>query len=63
MFDADGDGIADNVFYNGYRAGTDIIAPVHYDFKGNHSPTNETSGARRLGVENMAVSCVQGTRR
>jgi kynurenine formamidase len=60
MFDADGDGIAEDVFYNGYRAGTDIVGPMLYDAKGNQTPTNEISGARKLGVENMAVSCVQG---
>jgi kynurenine formamidase len=60
MFDADGDGIPEDVFYNGHRAGTDIVGPVRYDAKGNDTPTNEVSGARRLGVENMAVSCVQG---
>jgi kynurenine formamidase len=60
MFDADGDGVAEDVFYNGYRAGTDIVGPSLYDAKGNETPTNEVSGARRLGVENMAVSCVQG---
>jgi hypothetical protein len=61
MFDADGDGIAEDVFYNGYRAGSDIVGPFRYDTKGNQTPApNETSGARRLGVENMAVTCVQG---
>ena len=60
MFDADGDDIAEDCFYNGYRAGVDIIGPVTYDAKGNTTPTNQTPGARRLSVENMAVSCVQG---
>jgi hypothetical protein len=60
MFDADGDGVAEDLFYNGYRAGTDIIGPFRYDAKGNQTATNDVSGARKLGVENMAVSCVQG---
>jgi hypothetical protein len=61
MFDADGDGIAEDVFYNGFRAGTDIVGPFTYDIKGNGTPTGaETTGARKLGVENMAVACVQG---
>ncbi len=60
MFDADGDGIAEDCFYNGYRAGIDIIGPVTYDAKGNATPTNQTPGARKLGVENMATACVQG---
>ena len=28
MFDADGDGKPEDVFYNGYRAGSDIVGPV-----------------------------------
>jgi kynurenine formamidase len=60
MFDADGDGIPEDVFYNGFRAGTDIVGPVRYDAKGNQTPSGEASGARKLGVENMAVACVQG---
>lgn len=60
MFDADGDGVPEDVFYNGFRAGTDIIGPVSYDAKGNATPTGQEPGARRLGVENMAVTCVQG---
>jgi hypothetical protein len=60
MFDADDDGVPEDLFYNGYRAGIDIVGPARYDFKGNDTPTGEVSGARKLGVENMAVSCVQG---
>ena len=60
MFDVDGDGKPEDVFYNGYRAGQDIIGPVLYDAADNQTPTNQPSGARRLGVENMAVHCVQG---
>jgi kynurenine formamidase len=61
MFDADGDGVPEDVFYNGIRAGNDIVGPFRYDTKGNQSPgSDETPGAKRLGVENMAVSCVQG---
>mgnify|MGYP003333947805 FL=1 len=29
MFDADGDGIAEAVYYNGWRAGLDVIGPSH----------------------------------
>jgi hypothetical protein len=60
MFDADGDGTPEDVFYNGYRAGQDIVGPVLYDAKGNQTPSGVASGARRLGVENMAQACVQG---
>ena len=60
MFDADGDGSAEDVFYNGYRAGRDIIGPAYYDAQGNMTPCDEPQGARHLGVQNMAESCMQG---
>jgi hypothetical protein len=63
-FDADGDGVPEDCFYNGYRAGADIVGPSIYDAKGNAAPNpsaaNQPLGARNLGVENMAVACVQG---
>jgi kynurenine formamidase len=49
-FDADGDGVAELVYYNGCRAGIDVVGPDDTD----------TPGARRLGIENMAETCVQG---
>jgi len=60
MFDVDGDGRAEDVFYNGYRAGRDIIGPAYYDAQGNMTPCDEPQGARHLGVQNMAESCMQG---
>jgi len=33
---------------------------VFYDAAGNQTPSHLPSGARRLGVENMAEACVQG---
>lgn len=50
LFDADGDGTPEAVYYNGYRAGADVRGP---DDEGG-------MGARALGVENMAVSGMQG---
>jgi kynurenine formamidase len=49
-FDANGDGIPEAVFYNGYRAGEDIASP---DAAGG-------AGARALGIENLARAGVQG---
>ena len=49
-FDADGDGVREAVFYNGFRAGTDIAGP---DDAGG-------TGAHRLGIENLARAGVQG---
>ena len=28
-FDADGDGVDESVYYNGYRAGVDLVGPEH----------------------------------
>ncbi|MEM7774627.1 MAG: cyclase family protein [Pseudomonadota bacterium] len=57
MFDADGDGTPEAVFYNGWRGGTDITAPG-----GSCSECGGIAGsdASRLGIENMAARCVQG---
>jgi kynurenine formamidase len=58
MFDVDGDGKPERVYYNGFSAGTDIVGPV--DYAANEKPVDEPSGARRLGVENMAAHGIQG---
>ena len=47
------------VFYNGYRAGEDIGGPLDYR-DGKEVDTGGHKGATRLGVENMAKSCMQG---
>ena len=49
-FDADGDGVAEHVYYNGYRGDSDFIQP------------GEEQGprAKALGIENLAGSGVQG---
>lgn len=56
-FDADGDGIEEAVFYNGYRAGTDLVGP-HDDAAGDG--TGHGSFAHHLGLEHMAFHGVQG---
>ena len=50
MFDVDGDGVPEDVYYNGFRAGVDVAGPEDGD----------PPGARRLGIETMAAACVQG---
>ena len=56
MFDADGDGIPEDVYYNGFRPGVDVVAPDETEA----APDSGMLGARRLGIENMAASGVQG---
>ncbi|MBV8402226.1 MAG: cyclase family protein [Acetobacteraceae bacterium] len=59
MFDADGDGVPEDVYYNGFRAGEDVIGPVLW--RGTEErPGPGGQGARHLGVENMAAHGMQG---
>lgn len=57
LFDADGDGVPEPVYYNGYRPGEDVIGP-RPDAKGDGS--GSVSFARHLGLEHMAAHGVQG---
>jgi kynurenine formamidase len=59
QFDVDGDGKPEMVFYNGFRAGEHVIGPVDYR-GGKEVATGGHVGAAKLGIENVAVSCVQG---
>ena len=56
-FDADGDGVEEAVYYNGYRAGVDLVGPKH-DAEGNGG--NHACFAKHLGLEHMAFHGVQG---
>ena len=59
MFDVDGDGKPEDVFYNGYRAGSDVAGPLVW--RGTEAtPYDGPQGAQKLSVENMAVACLQG---
>ncbi|HBV54858.1 MAG TPA: cyclase [Rhodobacteraceae bacterium] len=57
-FDADGDGIAEHVFYNGWRGGEDVVGPTSVADAG--PGVTSTSAAKRLGIENFAVHGIQG---
>lgn len=51
MFDADGDGLPEKVYYNGFRGGVDVVGPDDAD---------GGSGAKAIGIERLAVTGVQG---
>ena len=53
-FDIDGDGIAELVYYNGFQAGIDILAPKDLPDMGGQSR------AKALGVERLAEQAIQG---
>ena len=52
LFDADGDGVPEPVFYNGYRAGIEVVTP--------NPESDERQGAHKLGLHAMAAHGVQG---
>ncbi len=56
-FDADGDGVEEAVYYNGYQAGIDLVGPTD-DAAGDGGA--HRSFARHLGLEHMAFHGVQG---
>ena len=56
-FDADGDGVEEPVYYNGYRAGTDLVGPKP-DAAGDGG--RHRCFAHHLGLEHMAFHGVQG---
>ena len=64
LFDVQGNGEPQAVYYNGFRAGEDVVGPDSaagagiFDFA--RVPRESTSGAKKLGIENMSERCVQG---
>jgi kynurenine formamidase len=59
LFDADGDGTAEPVFYNGFRAGKDIV-PAKENPRAESWNLYEGSRAEALGIQNLAEHGVQG---
>ncbi|WP_369788215.1 cyclase family protein [Rouxiella sp. WC2420] len=58
-FDTEGNGQPEMVFYNGYRAGIDIVGET--DFRsGCGCSQGSHLGAKALGIENMASHGIQG---
>lgn len=62
LFDADGDGVAEHVFYNGYRGGVEIVAPAEAADAGLRPDMRmeTTTRVAALGIETMAGHGVQG---
>jgi kynurenine formamidase len=62
QFDVDGNGTRVPVYYNGYRAGTDIVGTRDVAESGlrQGAVVEETAHAHALGNENMAETGVQG---
>ncbi|MFD4248315.1 cyclase family protein [Amycolatopsis thermoflava] len=69
VFDADGDGVPERVYYNGWRAGTDVVGPSSPDSAGLESLGSldgadegraSTSDAGPADISHMARHGVQG---
>ena len=59
LFDADGDGVPEPVFYNGWRGGEHVVGAAERS-DAEAWARFEGVEAKALGVENMAASCIQG---
>jgi hypothetical protein len=64
LFDADGDGLPESVYYNGYRAQREVMGPSEPADAGaagaSGTALRSTSAAQALGIEHMAEKAVQG---
>jgi len=58
LFDADGDGREEVVFYNGYRAGVEVRGPR--DYLDGDRALEPPYGAGPLGIDALAATCMQG---
>lgn len=58
-FDADGDGVPERVYYNGWRGGEHIVTPAPREGTEDWA-RHEGVTAGPLGIDSMAASCVQG---
>lgn len=62
LFDADGDGEPEVVYYNGWRGGEHVVGPSEPHDHAEAGPCSPYEGveAKRLGIQNMAQKAVQG---
>ena len=62
LFDADGDGKPEPVYYNGFKPGEHMVGPSDGKDAGGTGmvEAKSTSYAHKLGVQNMAEACMQG---
>lgn len=61
LFDADGDGTPEKVYYNGFRAGIEVQGPSEARDCGVPGPGDgSTAGFGRLGIGTLAAHPVQG---
>jgi kynurenine formamidase len=60
VFDADGDGKPEVVYYNGYRAHEHIIGPARYGEEGDPPVEGKKPGVWKLGIDTFASAAIQG---
>lgn len=64
LFDANGDGLPERVYYNGFRPNDHVFGPVDYDVADNFRKTDlgrgPASHASRLDITHLARSGMQG---
>ncbi|OZI68058.1 cyclase family protein [Bordetella genomosp. 1] len=60
LFDANDDGEPELVYYNGYRAGIDVVGPMDGDHTGCGCNSGGPSAALKIGIENLAQKGMQG---
>ncbi len=59
LFDVDGDGQPEMVYYNGFQANEHIVGPMRYAANGD-VPMDGPYGARALDIATLAVKTIQG---
>jgi kynurenine formamidase len=61
FFDVNGDGRPERVYYQGFRAGSDVVGPYRYNAEGDGQvPEEAAQGAHALSIANFARAGMQG---